>query len=106
MLDFSTTKENQKIIDVLFNKENTEPVELTDSNGRKLKLEQVFAITMDQQAYCILAPINKVEGLEDGVGLVFKVENEMLKLEKDRETVARVFHEYYEELRQSLTDVA
>ena len=111
MLEFSTTKENQKILDVLFNQENTEPVCLTDANGRNLKLEQVFAIKMEEQAYCILAPINKVEGLEDGVALVFTPVGEALRLETDRETVAKVFGAYYEALRLSAqvtksTDVA
>lgn len=105
MLEFSTMKENQNLIDVLFNQENTEPVELTDSNGRVLTLEQVFAIEMGERAYCILAPINKVEGLEQGVGLVFRIENGILRLEGEREAVTEVFHSYYEALRQA-TDVA
>lgn len=104
MLDFSTAKENQKLIDVLFNEENTETIELVDSKGRVLKLEQVFAMTMDDRAYCILAPINKVEGLEQGVGLVFKLDNEVLKLEQERETIAKVYHSYYEMYRQSVTE--
>ena len=102
MLDFSIANENQKITEVLFNEENNGPVELVDSNGRALKLEQVFAIEMDKRAYCILAPINKVEGLEQGVGLVFKIENEALKLEQERGVVAEVFRHYYEALRQTV----
>ena len=102
MLDMNTM-ETKNIMDVLFNEKNNEPVELVDAKGRTLKLQQVFAMTMDDgKAYCILAPINKVEGLEAGVGLVFKVENESLKLENEREAIAKVFRCYYDILRQSV----
>ena len=66
-----------------------------DKASNQITLDQVFAVEYNQEVYCIMVPLNKIEGAEDGVGYVFKAENNTLKMEDSREIKEHVFKEYY-----------
>ena len=90
------------IIDILLDEENKDPIVLTDDNGRKLAFEQVAVIPYDQKLYCVLKPLDYLDGVADDEALVFYVdegENEddepVLRIEDDELKAIDVFMEYY-----------
>ncbi len=96
------------IVDILLDEENKDPIVLTDDKGRKLAFEQVAVIPYDQKLYCVLKPIDHIDGVADDEALVFYVdegENEdddpVLRIEDDELKAIDVFMEYYD-----LLDVA
>ena len=62
-------------------------------------MEQAFVCVLDGQTYCILVPLNRIEGLLSGMGLVFKAEENTLRLIDDEGINSLVFKEYYSALR-------
>lgn len=95
MLELHNEVKEQKIIEILFNKENKSPIKLVDQQSNKISLDQVFAVEYEEEVYCIMVPLNKIEGAEDGIGYVFKVEENTLKMEMDIKKKMRVFDDYY-----------
>lgn len=90
------------IIDILLDEENKDPIVLTDDKGRKLAFEQVAVIPYDQKLYCVLKPIDHLDGVADDEALVFYVdegENKddepVLRIEDDELKAIDVFMEYY-----------
>lgn len=83
------------LTEIVFDEKNKSPVELVNTRGERLKMEQVFATEYEGQLYCILAPINRVEGLENGTGLVFSLEDNRLTLEQSSEICKAIFDLYY-----------
>lgn len=90
------------IIDILLDEENKDPIVLTDDKGRKLAFEQVAVIPYDQKLYCVLKPLDHMDGVADDEALVFYVdegENEddepALRIEDDELKAIDVFMEYY-----------
>lgn len=92
MLDLNS-KTNIK--EIIFDKENGSTVELVGAKGVKLKLKRVFATEYNEGLYCILAPVNKVQGLAQGTALVFKLDEDSLCLVKEKELVKAIFNAYY-----------
>ena len=61
------------IIDVLLDEENKDPIVLVDDKGRKLSFEQVAVIPYNEKLYCVLKPLDKIEGVqvsESGLGVL------------------------------------
>lgn len=94
-------KEYQNIIDILLDDENIEPIYLVDEYGNDIEFEQVAVIPYNEKLYCILKPIDYMEGIEDTEALVFVVEDQdddepFLMVEHDEATALAVFEKYYE----------
>ena len=93
----------EEIIDILLDEENKDPIVLTDDKGRKLAFEQVAVIPYEQKLYCVLKPLDHIDGVADDEALVFYVdegENEdddpVLRIEDDELKAIDVFMEYYD----------
>lgn len=99
MLDVETKNEEKKITDVLFDEKNTEPIKMNDGRGNRISAEQLFVSEYDGVVYCILAPLNVIVGAQSNA-FVFRVENEALKLETDKDMCSRVFKDYYDALAE------
>ena len=89
------------LLDVLLDEKNTAPIVMYDEKGNALKFDQVAVIPYgEEDLYCILKPITKIEGIKDDEAIVFLVTEDengeaVLKVE-DREDVAiSIFDQYY-----------
>lgn len=98
-------KENEivkvDLLDVLLDENNTAPIYMFDDKGNQLEFDQVAVIPYgEDDLYCILKPITKIDGVKDDEAIVFLVTEDengdsILKVE-DREDVAiSVFDQYY-----------
>ncbi len=89
------------LIDVLLDEKNTAPIYMVDENGRQLKFDQVAVIPYgEDELYCILKPITKIEGVADDEAIVFRVEedkdgNAILRVEENEEIAISIFDQYY-----------
>ena len=91
------------IIDVLLDDEITE-ITLIDENGNNVRFykEAIIPYTVDgeHRIYAILEPIDKVDGVEEGEGLVFRVYTlevdgeDNIEIEDDFDVIEGVFEEY------------
>lgn len=93
-------KENMDIIDVLLDENNREPIVLQNDEGRKISFDQIAVIPYNEQLYCVLKPIDKIDGVSDDEAIVFVVHEEegkepVLMVETDEKTAIAVFDEYY-----------
>ena len=93
--------EDFDLLDVLFDEENTDPIVLEGENGKKIAFEQIAVIPMQAHSYCILKPIDEIEGIADDEGLVFLIDENAecgprLVLETDEKTMNEVFAVYEE----------
>lgn len=91
------------ILDVLLDPDNTAPIYMTDNNGRLLKFDQIAVIPYgEDELYCILKPISKIDGIGDDEAIVFRVDEDSdgeagLSIEED-EKKARIIFQKYEKL--------
>ncbi len=89
------------LLDVLLNEENTAPIFMFDEKGKQLKFDQVAVIPYgEEQLYCILKPISKIEGVKDDEAIVFEVVEDdkgeaILKVEEKEDVAISIFEEYY-----------
>ncbi len=90
------------LLDVLLDEKNTAPIFMLDDKGNQLKFEQIAVIPYgDNDLYCILKPITKIDGIKDDEAIVFLVaEGEdgsaVLKVEDREEIAIAVFDQYYD----------
>ena len=89
------------LLDVLLDETNTASIYMYDDNGRQLQFEQVAVIPYgDDDLYCILKPITKIEGIGDDEAIVFKVNTDekgeaILKVEANERIAIEIFDRYY-----------
>lgn len=93
------------VLDVLLDEENKEPIVLSDEAGKKYTFEQIAVIPYNEKIYCVLKPVDKVEGIADDEAVVFYVDERptgsVLMVETDEKTAISVFDEYYNLLDQA-----
>ena len=98
------------LLDVLLDAENKDPIVLLDEKGRQLTFEQVAVIPYgsddDKKLYCVLKPIDKIEGIADDEAVVFLVDedangNTVLRVEENEERAIAVFDRYYDLLEEA-----
>lgn len=96
------------IKDVILDKDNTENVFMRSENGMETEFSQVAVIPYNDEIYCILKPVTKIEGIKDDEAIVFKVmgegESSYLSVETDENKALSIFMEYYNLLEESLGD--
>lgn len=90
---------NQSTIEKILDEDNDENVILYDNDDNEIEFEQVAIITLDEDIYVILHPVDELEGLEDNEALVFKVDEENkengLEIVTNPKIIDKVFDEYY-----------
>lgn len=98
------------LLDVLLDQENKEPIVLMDENGKQITFEQVavipFEVKKEKRLYCVLKPLDKIEGIGDDEAIVFLVDtddegNSIIKIEEDEEVAIAVFDKYYDLLEEA-----
>lgn len=98
------------LLDVLLDEENTAPIYMNDETGRQLKFEQVAVIPYgEDDLYCILKPLTKIDGIADDEAIVFIVDEDengesILKVETDEKKAIEVFEQYYNLVEEAETD--
>ncbi len=88
------------ILDVLLDEDNKDPIILMDGNGKKITFEQIAVIPHNNKLYCVLRPIDKIDGIAEDEAIVFFVHEEegkapLLMVETDEKVAMDVFDEYY-----------
>ncbi len=101
------------LLDVLLDQENKEPIVLMDENGKQITFEQVavipFEVKKEKRLYCVLKPLDKIEGIGEDEAIVFLVDtddegNSIIKIEEDEEVAIAVFDKYYDLLEEARKD--
>lgn len=93
------------ILDILLDRDNREPVTLADERGRAITFEQVAVIPYNGKIYCVLKPIDCIDGVADDEAIVFRVdENEdgynIICLERNESIALTIFERYYDLLEE------
>ncbi len=113
MADKKSNEQPQQIdlLDVLLDQENREPIVLMDEKGKQLTFEQVAVIPYgvddgDKSLYCVLKPMDKIDGIADDEAIVFLVDedadgNTILRVEENEEVAIAVFDKYYDLLEEA-----
>ena len=89
------------LLDVLLDEKNTAPIYMYDDKGNQLEFDQVAVIPYgEDDLYCILKPITKIDGVKDDEAIVFLVTEDengesILKVEDREEVAISVFDQYY-----------
>ena len=89
------------LLDVLLDENNTAPIYMYDDKGNQLQFDQVAVIPYgEDDLYCILKPITKIDGVKDDEAIVFLVTEDengesILKVEDREEVAISVFDQYY-----------
>ena len=98
------------ILDVLLDQDNREPIVLMDEKGKQLTFEQVavipYEVRKDKRLYCVLKPLDKIEGIGEDEAIVFLVDtdaegNSIIRVEEDEEVAIAVFDKYYDLLEEA-----
>lgn len=93
------------IKDVILDENNQDPIYLTNSDGNEVGFEQIATIFLKDELYCILKPLDKMDGIGENDALVFKIiddeDEPYLQLEDNEMKAIEVFNEYYELLEES-----
>ena len=90
----------ENILDILLDSTNTDPIDLQDDTGKVVSFEQVAVIPHKGKLYCILKPLDKIDGIADDEAVVFYADesdedNVTLVAEKNEARAIEVFKEYY-----------
>lgn len=97
-------EKEKSVIDRIFDENDNDPVVLY-SNDKAIEYDQVAIIMLDGGIYVMLAPITKIEGINNDEAFVFSIEEndeeERLLLITDSEILDKVFDEYYKLLERN-----
>lgn len=94
---------------------NIDPIVLQDESGRKFTFELVAVISYgeneDKRLYVILHPLDKIEGINEGEAIAFRVKETgdggySISMEEDLETANAVFAKYHKLLEKSGYDIS
>lgn len=100
----------RNIVDILLDEKNEENIVFNAPDGKNLVFKQIAVIPYDDTLYCILKPVDSLNGtVADDEAIVFYIEesderNPYLLQELDELKTIRVFLEYYHLLREKLGD--
>lgn len=91
---------SEDLLDILLDKDNKKPIVLRDKNGREMCFEQVAVVPYNNALYCILKPLDAIEGIRDDEAIVFICDtdengNTVVKIVLDEEVAIAVFEQYY-----------
>lgn len=87
-------------VEQILDEKNLENIVLYDDNGKPVEFEQVAVIPLDEtnKLYAILIPLAKMEGVGEGEGVLFEIdeENADLQVVKDENVIDKVLTKYEE----------
>ena len=94
-------KNEKSVIDCLFDENNNDDIVLMNERNEKMVFHQIAVIPLEKATYAILEPASKMEGVNEGEGLVFEINedengNERLMLCADEKMIDQVFDVYNE----------
>lgn len=93
------------IKEILLDKNNKDSIDLLDEQGKKTTFEQVAVIPHKHRLYCVLKPIDHIDGVGDDEAIVFFVdeskEEPALRVEFDELEAIKVFRKYYKLLSKA-----
>lgn len=95
------------VFDVLTDPENTAPIIMYNDKGDECEFDQIAVIPMDDGLYCILKPIDFIEGIKENEAVVFEVmcdEPAWLKVVEEEEKACKVFDKYLALLEEQNDD--
>ena len=98
------------LLEVLLDEKNTAPIFMLDEKGNQIEFEQVAVIPYgEDDLYCILKPITKIEGINDDEAVVFLVTEDengesILKVEDREEVAISVFDQYYNLIEEAAAE--
>ena len=74
-------------VDLILDENNTENVVLYDAQGKTIEFEQVALIPLERTngLYAILIPVTPMEGVNEGEGVLFEIDEENKDLQIVRE---------------------
>lgn len=89
----------QDVLDILLDENNTDPIVLSDEEGRRFSFEQIAVIPYNEKVYAVLKPVEAIDGISDDEAIVFVVDERptgsVLLVESDEKVAISVFDEYY-----------
>ena len=93
------------ILDILLDPEDSEPIALVNESGKSVRFEQVAVVPHKDKIYCILKPLDGMEGVADDEAVVFWVDDTddydpLLRVETDEKTCLDIFDVYYDLIEQ------
>ena len=96
---------DKDIIDILMDKDNRDPISLQDEHGKTTSFEQIAVIPYNQRMYCVLKPLDKMEGIAEDEAVVFVMDTDksgrgVLRVEDDEMIAIDVFNLYYDLLEE------
>lgn len=92
--------EERSILDILVDGMSDEPIILGTSEENKKKFKQrgivPFNVNDEKRLYCLLSPMEKMEGVPENAVFVFRIdrEKETIMIEEDENIVKAVFDRY------------
>ena len=89
---------DKEILDEMMEEEG-DIVVLRSPDGEEVEFEEIATINLDEKLYVILAPIEKIEGMEEDEAIAFEVtegdgENDNFTIVTDEDTIDKIFAEY------------
>ena len=86
-------------------------ISLWTGDGREMKFEQVAGIRLGSRRFAVLAPVEKLPGMQDNQALVCEItkgegEDARLNIVTDPALVEAVFQEYQAVMAQKMEDQA
>ena len=86
-------------IEKILDENNEDNIILFDDDNNPVEFEQVAVIPMDDSVYVILVPVTPMEGVGEGEGVVFVIEEDdegeaLLSLVVEDDVIDAVFNEY------------
>ncbi len=89
-----------RIIEILFDQDDTSEIVLVNEEGQELAFKQVYATVRDGTVYCILAPLEEIScNARDGAFLFAVSAEGAFTAVRNAWTIDRIFSGYYRMLR-------
>lgn len=91
--------------DILFDKDNRDPVTFVDKSGKTITFEQVAVIPYKEKIYCVLKPLDHIDGVADDEAIVFRVDEDedgeaVIRVERRESIALTIFEHYYDLLEE------
>lgn len=88
------------IIAALLDENNTDPISLYNGDDDLVEFKQIAVIPYDDRLYCILKPMEHMEGVADDEAVVFYIDqdedsDDIITMVTDGEIIDAVFNIYY-----------
>ena len=94
----NTTLKVKNPVDQILDENNTENIVLYDQEGKSIEFEQIAVIPLERTngLYAILIPVTPMQGVNEGEGVLFAIdeENKDLQIERDDAVIDEVLSVY------------